>query len=106
MTKIIITKIEIFAANPRLSDEDTDPMERDDSKETSYLLSIDEGWLPWSADDIADVRKIISKLDPKDQFIMDAYLDGLTYSDVSVTEKYWRYHFAKSVEIIRKELDI
>ncbi len=104
--KIIITEIEIFAVSPRLSDEDTDPMERDDNKENTHFLTIEEGWLPWSADDIADVRKIISRLDSKDQFIMEAFLDGLSYSDVSVTEKYWRYHFNKSIEIIKKELDV
>ena len=104
--KILITEIEVFAVSPRLSDEDTDPMERDDNKESTYFLALDEGWLPWSAEDMVDVRKIIAKLEPKDQFIMEAFLDGLTYSDVSVTEKYWRYHFAKGIEIIRKELDI
>ena len=81
-------------------------MERDDNKESTYFLALDEGWLPWSAEDMLDVRKIIAKLEPKDQFIMEAFLDGLNYSDVSVTEKYWRYHFAKGIEIIRKELDI
>ena len=81
-------------------------MERDDNKESTYFLALDEGWLPWSAEDMVDVRKIIAKLEPKDQFIMEAFLDVLTYSDVSVTEKYWRYHFAKGIEIIRKELDI
>ncbi|CAB4129398.1 hypothetical protein UFOVP118_38 [uncultured Caudovirales phage] len=104
--KILITEIEVFAVSPRLSDEDTDPMERDDNKESTYFLALDEGWLPWSAEDMLDVRKIIAKLEPKDQFIMEAFLDGLNYSDVSVTEKYWRYHFAKGIEIIRKELDI
>jgi len=37
---------------------------------------------------------------------MDSFLDGLTYTDVCVTEKYWRYHFAKGVELIRKELKL
>ena len=104
--KIIISDIEIFAVSPRLSDEDADPMERDDNKDSSYFLTVEEGWLPWTSEDISDIRKIIARLEPKDQFIMEAFLDGLTYSDVSVTEKYWRYHFNKSIEIIKKEMEL
>lgn len=102
----IIIDIEVFAVNPRLSDEDPDPIEREDFKDNTYFMTVDEGWVPWSADDVSDVRRIITGLDPKDQFIMEAFLDGMTYSDVSVTEKYWRYHFNKSIVIIRKELEV
>jgi hypothetical protein len=28
------------------------------------------------------------------------------YHQINVTEKYWRYHFAKGVEFIKKELGI
>ena len=97
----------VNAMMPRLSDEDPDPMERDDSKENNYATTIIEGWLPWTPEDIQDVRKIIDQfLDPKQQFIFEAYLDGLTYNDISVTEKYWRYHFGKGLEIIKRELDL
>lgn len=91
--------------NPRLSDEDPDPIEQDESEGISS--SMVEGWLPWDPEDIQDIRKLIAtKLQPKQQFILEAFLDGLNYNDVHVTEKYWRYHFAKGVELIRKELKI
>lgn len=91
--------------NPRLSDEDPDPIEQDDIEGVSTLMV--EGWLPWDPEDIADIRKLIAtRLPPKQQFILEAFLDGLNYNDVCVTEKYWRYHFAKGVELIRKELKI
>jgi hypothetical protein len=42
----------------------------------------------------------------KQQFIIEGFLDGLSYHDLAVTEKYWRYHFAKGVEFIKKELGL
>lgn len=100
-TKTTVHKVN--AVSPRLSDEDVDPIEKDDVSEHS--MSSIEGWVPWDLDDIADIRRIVSeRLPQKQQFIIDAYLDGLTHNDICVTEKYWRYHFAKAVEFIRKEL--
>ena len=105
--KIINTlEHEVNAAHPRLSDEDPDPMERDDPSESALSVITIEGWLPWTPEDINDVRKIISRLEAKQQFILEAYLDGMTFNDVSVSEKYWRYHFAKGLEIIKKELGV
>lgn len=99
------TKHKVNCIAPRLSDEDPDPIEQDDSESVS--LPAVEGWLMWDPEDISDVRKIIAtRLPPKQQFILEAFLDGLNYHDVCVTEKYWRYHFAKGVEIIKKELKI
>ena len=106
MTKTPILEHEVFAVSPRLSDEELDTMERDDSKDASLSIIMIEGWNPWDPEDIADIRKIIARLEPKQQFILEAYLDGLTFSDVSVTEKYWRYHFARGLEIIKKELGL
>lgn len=103
MKKITIHKIQATA--PRLSDEDIDPIEQDEAEGIS--TNIIEGWLPWEPDDIADIRRIISeRLPPKEQFIIEAFLDGLNYNDVCVTEKYWRYHFTKGVELIRRELNL
>ena len=103
MRKITIHKISATA--PRLSDEDPDPIEQVETEGVSS--SIIEGWLPWDPEDIIDVRKLVEeKLPPKQKFIIDSFLDGLTYTDVCVTEKYWRYHFTKGVEIIRKELKL
>lgn len=99
------TRHKINATAPRLSDEDPDPIEQDESEGVSSIMI--EGWLPWEPEDIADIRKLIAeRLPPKQQFIIEAFLDGLTYNDVCVTEKYWRYHFAKGVELIRKELKL
>ncbi len=107
MTKITQIRHTINATVPRLSDEDRDIMERDDSKEGNYSsITMIEGWQPWDPEDIKDIRNIISKLDPKDQFILDAYLDGLTYNDIGVTERYWRWHFAKGLKVIKKELAV
>lgn len=95
----------VNATAPRLSDEDPDPIEQDESEGISSTLI--EGWLPWEPEDIADIRKLIAeRLPPKQQFIIEAFLDGLTYNDVCVTEKYWRYHFSKGIELIRKELGL
>lgn len=99
------TTHKVNAMAPRLSDEDPDPIEQDETDGIS--ASIIEGWLPWEPDDIADIRKLIAeRLPAKQQFIIEAFLDGLTYNDVCVTEKYWRYHFAKGIELIRKELKL
>jgi len=98
------TKIKAVA--PRLSDEDIDPIEKDDSTELNYPSFI-EGWLPWDEDDIADIRRLIAeRLPPKQQFILEAFLDGLNYADINVTEKYWRYHFSRGIEFIKKELKL
>jgi len=103
MKKITIYKVSATA--PRLSDEDPDPIEQDESEGISS--NIIEGWLPWDPEDISDIRRLISdKLPPKQQFIIESFLDGLNYTDVCVTEKYWRYHFAKGIELIRKELKL
>ena len=103
MKKITIYKVSATA--PRLSDEDPDPIEQDETEGVSS--SIIEGWLPWDPEDITDVRRLVEeKLPPKQKFIIDSFLDWLTYTDVCVTEKYWRYHFAKGVELIRKELKL
>ena len=100
-----ITRYKVNATAPRLSDEDPDPIEQDESEGISSTLI--EGWLPWEPEDIADIRKLIAeRLPPKQQFIIEAFLDGLSYNDVCVTEKYWRYHFAKGIELIRKELGL
>ena len=35
-----------------------------------------------------------------------AFLDGLNYKDVGVTEKYWRYHFAGAIQFIKGQLGV
>lgn len=97
-------KFKICAVAPRLSDEDPDPIEQDDDGAHGQ---INEGWLPWDPEDIIDIRRLITEqMAPKERFILEAFLDGKTYSQVGVTEKYWRYHFAKGVEFIKKELKL
>jgi hypothetical protein len=99
------TKHKVNAVAPRLSDEDVDPIEQDDIDSSS--MQIVEGWLPWDPEDVADIRRLITEKMPiKQQFVIEGFLDGLSYHDMAVTEKYWRYHFAKGVEFIKKELGL
>jgi len=99
------TRHKLNAVAPRLSDEDIDPIEQDDSDNLSLQLT--EGWLPWDPEDIADIRRLIlEKMPMKQQFIIVSFLDGMSYTDVNVTEKYWRWHFTKGIEFIKKELKL
>lgn len=99
------TKHKVNAVAPRLSDEDIDPIEQDDSD--SFSLQLVDGWLPWDPEDIADIRRLITeKMPKKQQYIILCFLDGMSYTDVHVTEKYWRWHFAKGIEFIKKELKL
>jgi DNA-directed RNA polymerase specialized sigma24 family protein len=101
----VVTVHKVNAVAPRLSDEDIDPIEKDDGVEPNTPIL--EGWLPWDTDDIEDIRRMIAeRLPHKQQFILEAFLDGLNYSDICVTEKYWRYHFSKGIEFIKKELKV
>ena len=105
MSRKTKTKHKVNAVAPRLSDEEIDPIEQDDSEHNS--LQVVEGWLPWDPEDIDDILRLIeTKMAAKQKFIIEAFLDGLSYTDVQVTEKYWRYHFAKGIEFIKKELKI
>jgi len=95
----------INAVSPRLSDEDIDPIEQDDP-EHQNTFPIDD-WMPWNTEDIEDIRKIINdKMPSKSKFVLESFLNGLTFFDVGVTEKYWRYHFNKGVEYIKLELKL
>jgi hypothetical protein len=99
------TKHKINCATPRLSDEELDPLEQDDNEGVS--TEIIEGYFPWTPEDMIDIRRLIGERMPqKQRYILSAFLDGLTYADVDVSEKYWRYHFAKGIEFIKKELKI
>ena len=99
------TKHKVNKATPRLSDEELDPLEQDDNEGVSTELV--EGHLPWTQEDMIDIRRLIELHMPQKQsFILGAFLEGLTYIDLDVTEKYWRYHFSKGIEFIKKELKI
>jgi hypothetical protein len=105
MKTTIKTKHKIKAATPRLSDEDPDPIEQDETAEGYHLLQ--EGWVPWDTEDILDIRRLIDKhMDAKQQKIFVAFLNGQSYNDIDVTEKYWRVHFAKGIKFIKKELGL
>jgi hypothetical protein len=99
------TKHIIKATTPRLSDEEMDELEKGDSDGTSTEMI--EAFYPWSPEDISDIKKLIRERMPlKQRFILGSFLEGLTHLDINVTEKYWRYHFAKGVELIKKELKV
>ena len=103
MKKIVVHKVN--ASTPRLSDEELDPLEQDDSE--GVTAEMIEGFLIWTTDDVSDIRNLIEfQLDEKERDILNAFLEGMTYMDLGVTEKYWRYHFAKGVEFIRRELGL
>ena len=95
----------INAVAPRLSDEDPDPIEQDESEGIS--AHVIEGWLPWDAEDVTDIKRLIStKLPEKPRKILEAFLQGLDYNDIGVTEKHWRYHFLNGIEFIKQELKL
>jgi hypothetical protein len=94
----------IKAVAPRLSDEDPDPIEQDEGESIASSL-ISEGWLPWDPEDVKDIKRLISeKMPEKQRVVLEAFLQGLNYNDINVTEKYWRYHFYNGLEFIKKEL--
>lgn len=100
-----ITKYKINCAAPRLSDEEPDLMEQEDVEGISAMHS--DGWLPWTQDDMIDIRRIIeSRMPIKQREVMEAFLMGNNAADLGVTEKYWRYHFKRGVELIKKEMGI
>jgi hypothetical protein len=99
------TKHKVKAATPRLSDEELDPIEQDDSDGVSAETI--ESYFPWTVEDMIDIKRLIAeKLPAKQRFVFEAFLEGLTHNDIQVTEKYWRYHFSKGVEFIKKELKL
>lgn len=96
----------ISAAKPRLSDEELDPLEADDTTHGSTTVS-SEGWHPCTHEDLIDIKKIIqTKLPEKQQEVMEAFLSGENYESLGVTEKYYRYHLHKAVEFIQKEMGL
>ena len=98
-------KTKIRAATPRLSDEELDPIEKDDNDGVSTEMM--EAYLPWSLEDIIDIRRLIKdRMPPKQKEVFEAFLEGLTHNDIMVTEKYWRYHFIKGIEFIKRELKL
>ena len=100
-----ITTYKKNCAAPRLSDEEPDLMESDDIEGVSGAHS--DGWLPWSQDDLVDIRLIIdNKMLDKQREIIEAALMGHNAADLGVTEKYWRYHYKRAVEFIKKEMGI
>lgn len=98
-----ITTYKKNCAAPRLSDEEPDLMESDDIEGVGGPQS--EGWLPWTHDDLIDIRRIIEERMPvKQREIIEAALLGNTAADLGVTEKYWRYHYQRAVDLIKKEM--
>jgi len=96
----------IRCSNPRLSDEEVDPLELDDIQTQTSTVSND-GWLPWTNDDITDIRKIINrKLSEKQRIVVEAFLAGQNNKEIHVSEKFFRYHLAKAIEQIKEELKI
>ena len=99
------TKYRVNCATPRLSDEELDPLEQDDNEGVSTEMM--EGYFPWTPEDMIDIRRLIAERMPtKQRFVLGSFLEGLNFNDIDVTEKYWRYHFAKGIEFIKRELKL
>ena len=97
----------VKAAAPRLSDEDPDPIEQDENENVNYITSEGVGWLSWDADDIADIKRLIAnKMLPESKKILNAFLLGLSYNDIHVSEKFWRYHFNVGLQFLKKEMGL
>lgn len=100
-----IIKYKLNCANPRLSDEEPDLLEADDIDGISSTPV--EGWVPWDYDDLIDIQRIIEDRMCQDQkLIIEAFLLGMSFKDIDVTEKFWRYHYQKAIEFIQKELGL
>lgn len=96
-------RVTVQASIRRLSDEEPDPIENEDSA----LEPSGGGWAPWSPETIQDVHNIIAeKLNDKQREIIQAHLMGYNHRDLLVTEKYWRYWYASAVNKIKKELNL
>ena len=103
--RISIAMKKIKAATPRLSDEELDPIEQDDVD--GIPVDVIDPFVPWNAEDMLDIKRLISERMPeKQREIIQAFLEGLNYKDLNMTEKYWRYHFDKGIEFIKKELGL
>ena len=98
-------KITLKCSKTRLSDEEIDPLDWDDTSALNDI--VDTGWVAWDLDDLIDIERIIEERMPtKPKQIIEAFLMGLTYTDLGVSEKYWRYHYNKAVEFIKEELKL
>ncbi len=101
-----MTTHKVKAVAPRLSDEDLDPIEQDEQESIASSL-INEGWLPWDAEDVKDIKRLIAeKMPAKQRYVLEAFLQGLSYNDICVSEKHWRYHFNNGLEFIKQELKV
>jgi hypothetical protein len=103
MKKTIIHKVS--ASKTRLSDEEVDPLEKDD--QDAMPEQIADGWLPWDNDDITDVKRLVfERMEERQREVIVAFLEGKSYVEANVTEKYWRWHFDLAIQFIRKELKL
>lgn len=102
---MIITTYKINCASPRLSDEEPDLLEQEDVE--GLTGTPQDGWLPWTHDDLIDIRNIIEKrMSEKQRTVIEAFLLGQSCQDIGVTEKFWRYHYQKGIEFIKQELKL
>lgn len=100
-------KSKVQAVAPRLSDEETDPIEQDESEGISSSIIENLGWLPWDNEDVSDIKHLINiRMPEKSKKVLNAFLQGLNYNDIGITEKHWRYHFNAGIEFIKQELKL
>ena len=94
----------VNAARPRLSDEDLDPIEVDEVE--SSHIDFTEEWLPWGAEDLVDIYRIIERMPQQQQQVIEAFLEGKNFRDLNVGEKYFHYWYNKAIEFIQGELGV
>ena len=100
-----ITIYKVNAVRTKLSDEEIDPIEQDEPESHPEIIA--EGWVPWDAEDLLDIQRLIENRMPEQQkVVLEAFLEGKSYKDLGVTEKYWRWPFANGIEFIKKELRV
>lgn len=83
----------------RLIDEEVDDLEKYDFSGIASPIGGSE------LSDKIDLYRQIDKLQDEQRAVVLAYLSGLTYNELGVTQKYFLYHLKKAVNTLRKRID-
>lgn len=97
-----VVLINIWGANAmtavKLIDEEVDDLEKYDF---SGLAAPGTGG---ELDERLDLYNNVDMLPDKQRAVVLAYLSGLTYNELNVTEKYFRYHLNHAIHNLRRKL--
>ena len=81
--------------SPHLQDEWLDIMEVDTTAEPYQLIDVEQISQAKRDRVTSRMHKILR---PKELQIVLAFLFGLRYNEIGVTEKYWRYHINQAIK--------